>query len=445
MSELLQTVEVETGVNPSRSVVWLHGLGADGHDFEPLVPMLELGDLPPVRFVFPHAPVRPVTVNGGIAMRAWYDIVSFDRNGVVDEAGIRDSEQRVCALIAREIERGSHASSIVVAGFSQGGAIATQTGLRYPAGLAGIMSLSAYMPLGKKLLDERHEANANTPLFLGHGTMDPVLPEALGAAACGLLQSAGYAVEWHSYTMAHAVCPEEVADISAWLRHVLTCVAAAVVDRAAEARLLGWVAGIALTLASVLGWVIGAGQGHLPVCIPYLDGCLPTSAAGRGPPEAFVFKPLVCVAAVAVCMLLTRVGLRTRRRWFFQVSMAGALGLVTFAILLGATGVAVAAVSQFGVLAFLLATLVCQVTLVLDLKARRPASRRWLRPTLATLLALQVSVGVSSVMLAGWASDPQALRNAGEWNSLLLLSMFFVLTGYYEPGRSASRAPAGVR
>ncbi len=221
MSELLRTVEVETGANPSRSVVWLHGLGADGHDFEALVPMLELGPLPPVRFVFPHAPVRPVTVNGGIEMRAWYDIVSFDRSGAVDEAGIRESERQVCALVAREIERGSSAGSIVMAGFSQGGAIATQTGLRYPAGLAGIMSLSAYIPLRDKLLAERHEANAKTPVFLGHGKMDPVLPEALGVSARELLVSAGYSVEWHSYLMAHAVCPEEIADISAWLRTVL--------------------------------------------------------------------------------------------------------------------------------------------------------------------------------------------------------------------------------
>ena len=139
----------------------------------------------------------------------------------MDEAGIRESERQVCALIAREIERGCSAGSIVVAGFSQGGAVATQTGLRYPAGLAGIMSLSAYIPLGEKLLAERHVANAQTPVFLGHGKMDPVLPEALGVSARDLLTSAGYTVDWHSYLMAHAVCPEEVADISAWLRHVL--------------------------------------------------------------------------------------------------------------------------------------------------------------------------------------------------------------------------------
>lgn len=221
MSELLQTVEVETGPSPCRSVVWLHGLGADGHDFEALVPALDLGGVPPVRFVFPHAPVRPVTINGGAEMRAWYDIRSFDRSDDVDEQGIRASERAVEALIGREIQRGSTAGNIVVAGFSQGGAIATQTGLRYPAQLAGIMSLSAYIPLRSALMNERHAANATTPIFLGHGKLDPVLPEALGVSARDALVAAGYSVEWHSYPMAHAVCPEEVADISAWLRTVL--------------------------------------------------------------------------------------------------------------------------------------------------------------------------------------------------------------------------------
>lgn len=221
MSELLPTVEVETGPGATRSVVWLHGLGADGHDFEALVPALSLGDLPPVRFVFPHAPTRPVTINGGMAMRAWFDIRSLDRTDDADEAGIRDSQRHVQALIAREIERGASTSRIVVAGFSQGGAIATETGLRYPARLAGIMSLSAYMPLRQTLLAERHAANADTPVFIAHGKMDPVLPEALGVSARDALAAAGYKVEWRSYPMAHAVCPEEVADISAWLRTVL--------------------------------------------------------------------------------------------------------------------------------------------------------------------------------------------------------------------------------
>ncbi|MEL7448764.1 MAG: hypothetical protein AAFN78_06115 [Pseudomonadota bacterium] len=204
-------------------------------------------------------------------------------------------------------------------------------------------------------------------------------------------------------------------------------------DRAAETRLLGWVAGLAPTLAILLGWIVGAGQGHLPVCIPNIDGCLPTSATGRAPPEAFVFKPLMCMGAVAICMLWTRVGARTRRQWFFAVSLVGALALVIYAIALGATGEAMRAVRRLGVSLFFLTSLVCQVTFVVDLKSRRPASRRWLRPALTALLAVQVAIGLSSFFIADWVSNRHAFQNAVEWNYLPLLCVFFVLVGYFEP------------
>jgi phospholipase/carboxylesterase len=215
-------VEVETGRAPTGSVIWLHGLGADGHDFEPIVPELVRPDERALRFVFPHAPVRPVTLNAGYRMRAWYDIAALDRRTAEDETGIRASQQAIAGLIRRENERGIPTERIVLAGFSQGGAMALYAGPRYPEKLAGIMGLSCYLLLGgHRLAAERSAANQRTPVFLGHGSQDPVVAPHLGEEAKRQLQAAGYAVEWHTYSMPHSVNPQEVADIAAWLRRVL--------------------------------------------------------------------------------------------------------------------------------------------------------------------------------------------------------------------------------
>jgi len=210
-------VIIETGPDPVGSVIWLHGLGADGHDFEPIVPELRLPADLPLRFVFPHAPIRPVTINGGMEMRAWYDIVAIQRGAQEDAGGIRESAAAVSALIAREAERGVPPERVVLAGFSQGGAIALHAGLRYPHTLAGIIGLSTYLPL-KAATGEFHAANRHTPLFMAHGTLDPVVPAFLGEESAELLTQAGYPVEYKSYVMPHSVCPEEVEDIRNWLR-----------------------------------------------------------------------------------------------------------------------------------------------------------------------------------------------------------------------------------
>jgi phospholipase/carboxylesterase len=212
---LLDGIEITTGASPDLAVVWLHGLGADGHDFEPIVP--ELGLRFPVRFVFPHAPVRPVTINGGSSMRAWYDILGFDRQAKEDEAGIRASAAAVTALIDREVERGMRSDRIVLAGFSQGGAIALQTALREPRPLAGVLALSTYLPLAATLAAERSAANAAMPIFMAHGTADNVLPLSLAEFSRRALRALGYRVDWHTYDMAHSVCMEEVSAIGAWL------------------------------------------------------------------------------------------------------------------------------------------------------------------------------------------------------------------------------------
>lgn len=219
--ELLDCVEVGAGDEAGASVIWLHGLGADGHDFEPIVPELRLPPELGVRFLFPHAPVRPVTLNAGMAMRAWYDIIALGGNAQQDEAGIRQSARQVAALMQREHDRGVPANRIVLAGFSQGGAIALHLGLRHPERLAGIMGLSTYLPLGDTVEAERHEANASTPVFLAHGSMDPVVPMTMGERSRDGLQAMGYPVEWHDYPMVHQVCMEEIEDISAWLQRVL--------------------------------------------------------------------------------------------------------------------------------------------------------------------------------------------------------------------------------
>ncbi|MGH8501253.1 MAG: alpha/beta hydrolase [Gammaproteobacteria bacterium] len=215
-NDYLSAVEVSTARDADASVIWLHGLGADGHDFEPIVPQLRLGPLA-VRFVFPHAPARAVTLNGGLLMPAWYDIVSLTSAAHEDARGIRGMAPAVEALIGRERERGIAASRIVLAGFSQGGAMALHVGLRHPEPLAGIMGLSAYLPLRAQLGRERNPANGDTPIFLAHGTQDPVLDVAFGTSCRDLLRNLGYTLEWHEYPMAHAVCPQEIEDIRRWL------------------------------------------------------------------------------------------------------------------------------------------------------------------------------------------------------------------------------------
>jgi phospholipase/carboxylesterase len=218
MTELLETVDVETGPQPTAAVLWLHGLGADGHDFEPLVPELNWPGAPDIRYVFPHAPLRPVTINGGMPMRAWYDIVSLGSGRDHDQQGIADSVNQAARLLRRERDRGIAADRIVVAGFSQGGAIALQLALRFPEKLAGLIALSTYLLLDHRLPADAHPANLGLPVFVGHGSQDPMVPCRLGEHVAERLRGMGYAVEWHSYAMPHSVCPQEVADLAAWLR-----------------------------------------------------------------------------------------------------------------------------------------------------------------------------------------------------------------------------------
>jgi phospholipase/carboxylesterase len=216
-----EMVEISTGPAPTAAVIWLHGLGADGHDFEPIVPELMWPGAPDIRFIFPHAPVRPVTINGGMAMRAWYDIVSLTGDRDSDQRGIADSVNRAASLVSRERERGIEPGRIVVAGFSQGGAIALQLAIRYPETLAGLIALSTYLLLEHRIENDRHEANMKLPVFVGHGTSDPMVPYFLGQALSEKLLAMGHPVESHSYPMQHAVCPDEIADLSAWLRNTL--------------------------------------------------------------------------------------------------------------------------------------------------------------------------------------------------------------------------------
>ncbi|OZI27471.1 carboxylesterase [Bordetella genomosp. 7] len=220
-SALLDGIEIETAPNPTHAVIWLHGLGADGNDFAPIVPELGLGSAPAVRFVFPHAPVQPVTINGGMAMRSWYDILVTDLVRQEDAAGIRRSEAAVRALIARENARGIPTSRIVLAGFSQGCAMTLHTGLRLEEKLAGMIGLSGYLPLLDLAAAERHAANADTPIFLAHGTFDPVVALPRAQATLAHLQAQGHDVRWHTYPMPHSVCAPEIADIAAFLREVL--------------------------------------------------------------------------------------------------------------------------------------------------------------------------------------------------------------------------------
>ncbi len=214
-------VVIETGRDPVASILWLHGLGADGHDFEPIVPELHLPDSLPLRFVFPHAPYRAVTVNAGYEMRAWYDIAIDARGFHQNESHIRDIDRYLCGLIEKERLRATGNNRIVLAGFSQGAAMALHTGLRYPEPLAGIMALSMPIPLPDRIAAERRPENMLTPVFLAHGTSDPIVPYSMGEAAYRLLTSLGQPVEWHSYDMEHNIIPQEIADIRAWLLRLL--------------------------------------------------------------------------------------------------------------------------------------------------------------------------------------------------------------------------------
>jgi phospholipase/carboxylesterase len=221
---MLETIEIQTGDKPAAAVIWMHGLGADANDFVPIVNELDLTGAPQIRFVFPHAPMMPVTINGGYVMRAWYDVLPGDlATGArrADENGVRQSQARIGELIEREMARHIPSRKIVLAGFSQGGAIALQTGLRHAQTLAGIMSLSSYLPCADSFAAEATDANRATPLFIAHGTDDPMVPYARGSATRGLLEKSGYRVQWHEYAMEHAVCLEEIRDIGAWLRNVL--------------------------------------------------------------------------------------------------------------------------------------------------------------------------------------------------------------------------------
>jgi len=217
-AEPLEAIEIETAPNPRASIIWLHGLGADGNDFAPLSDEIELPVA--VRYIFPHAPMMPVSINAGYVMRAWYDIsdAAIRRE---DETGVRASQHLVEGLLAREKSRGTAANRIVLAGFSQGGAIALQTGLRHGERLAGIMALSTYVPLADTLAAEANPANREVPIFMAHGTADPMIAYARATASRDLLLQQGYALEWHEYRMQHAVCPQEIADIGVWLGRVL--------------------------------------------------------------------------------------------------------------------------------------------------------------------------------------------------------------------------------
>jgi phospholipase/carboxylesterase len=220
MPQVLDAIEIETGPAPQAAVIWLHGLGADGHDFEPIVPELGLPASKPVRFIFPNAPQRPVTINMGMRMRAWYDILQLG-GGKEDEAGIRESQGFVDGLIARETQRGIPHRKIVLAGFSQGGAIVLQAGLRHAERLAGVMALSTYLPLSTTLEKERSAASRDLPIFMAHGKFDGMIPMDRAALSRDAMRALGYAVDWREYPMQHSVCPEEIADIAAFLLRIL--------------------------------------------------------------------------------------------------------------------------------------------------------------------------------------------------------------------------------
>lgn len=219
-TNLLSAVEVTTGTNPDISIIWLHGLGADGNDFVPIVSQIKLSAS--VKFIFPHAPIQPVTINGGYKMRAWYDIHYQDLVFKEDEKGLRNSQQLIEDWIAHERNRGIAPSRIFLAGFSQGGAIALQTGLRYTESLGGILALSTYLPLSSTLQSEANMNNKNIPIFMAHGIQDPIVPLFLALGSRQHLEKLGYQVNWHEYLMPHSVCEDEIEDIEQWLEKILS-------------------------------------------------------------------------------------------------------------------------------------------------------------------------------------------------------------------------------
>ena len=224
MTKLLETIEVETGKSPSAAIIWMHGLGADANDFVPIVNELGLDGATAVRFVFPNAPMRAVTINNGYVMRAWYDVSFGDLEGTgrrADEAGVRESQAQIGALVEREAGRGIAHKNILLAGFSQGGAVALHTGLRYPRKLGGVLALSTYLPLADSFPQEATAENKATPVFMAHGVFDPVVPLVMGAGSMTFLTGLGYAIDWRQYPMQHSVCAQEVADIGDWLRKTL--------------------------------------------------------------------------------------------------------------------------------------------------------------------------------------------------------------------------------
>jgi len=219
MAELLPAIEMETGENPDASVIWLHGLGADGNDFAPIVPELLLPEALAIRFIFPHAPAMPVTINGGFVMPAWYDILEMDIGRRIDTAGLLQSANRVTTLMERELERGIVGNRIVLAGFSQGGAVAYQAALSFPQQLCGLLAMSTYLATGENI--HLHPANKALPIAVHHGLYDPVVPEKLGRNGADELKKHGYTVDYRTYPMEHSVCPEQIIDISTWLQQVL--------------------------------------------------------------------------------------------------------------------------------------------------------------------------------------------------------------------------------
>lgn len=221
MTALFPRIELESAPNPTAAVIWLHGLGADGNDFAGLVPELDLEGCPPIRFVFPHAPSIPITINGGYVMPGWYDLYGMDLVSKQDDRGIQKSEWAINALIENEVARGIPYERIVLAGFSQGCAMALHTALRLPHKIAGVMALSGYLPLADRFPSERHAANAHTPIFMAHGTQDPVVVIQRGEESRDALAKLGHPVQWHTYPMPHSVHPQEIADIAAFLKQVL--------------------------------------------------------------------------------------------------------------------------------------------------------------------------------------------------------------------------------
>jgi len=219
-SNVLETIEINPAQAATGSVIWLHGLGADGHDFQGIIPQLSLPEAIHLRFIFPHAPIRAVAINANLRMRAWFDVYSLENLEKEDEAGIRATEHAVTQLIEREIAMGIPSNRIVLAGFSQGGAVSLYTGLRYEKPLAGIIALSTYLPLAKKLSTEASDSNKQTPILMAHGRLDPVLPIILGKKTYELLKQEGHPIEWHEYAMEHQVCTEETAVIGQWLTKI---------------------------------------------------------------------------------------------------------------------------------------------------------------------------------------------------------------------------------